>query len=236
MKNLIKRELIGFCKYWLLLISVIVLFCCISCDANDQVTIFRQDTVKVHDDKILTDNSYKGNLELSKAAISIIDGSIIYDGSYKKINYPMGDVPETMGVCTDVIIRAYRKLNIDLQELIIKDMLSHPEYYNEKADRYISHRRVPNMMDFFDRYADKKIKGMNNKYYSPGDLVTWKIGISNHIGIVVDSIGPSGNYMVVHNIGSGQNMDDCLLDWTVTGHWSYDGPNLLDKDKIKSKR
>ncbi len=228
MKKIIKRELIAFCKYWLLLIAVIVLFCCISCEAKTEH--------KVHDDKILVDTNIKGNPELSKAAKSIVDGSIIYDGSYYKINYPMGDVNEKIGVCTDVVIRAYRKLGIDLQELIIKDMLSNPEHYKEKANKNISHRRVPNMMNFFDKYADKKIKGMNNKYYSPGDLVTWRIGINNHIGIVVDKIGPSGNYMVVHNIGAGQNMDDCLFNWNVTGHWSYDGPNLFDKDKIEPKR
>jgi len=148
----------------------------------------------------------------------------------------MGDVPKTIGVCTDVVIRAYRELGIDLQELIFKDMMSHPEYYNEKANRYISHRRVPNMKSFFERHGEIRILGKQNKYYFPGEIVTWKVGINNHIGIVVDKIGPSGNYMVVHNIGSGQNMDDCLFDWTITGHYVYDGPNLLDKDRIKSKR
>ena len=93
MKEIIKRELIAFCKYWVLIIAIIILACCISCDANDQVAIFRQDILKVTDDKIHVDNSYNGNPELSDAAKSIIDGSIKYDGRYVNIDYPMGDVP-----------------------------------------------------------------------------------------------------------------------------------------------
>lgn len=228
MRKIIKREAIAFCKYFLPFVIVMSLITFNSCKAEKN---------EVTDDKRPSQTYPKdGNPALSDAAISIIDGDIIYDGSYKKINYPMGDVPENIGVCTDVVIRAYRKLGIDLQELIIVDMIANPEYYNEKANRMISHRRVPNMQSFFDRHADKKIKGMNNKYYSPGDLVTWRIGINNHIGIVVDSIGPSGNYMVVHNIGAGQNMDDCLFNWNVNGHWRYNGPDILNYDKIKPKK
>ena len=74
---------------------------------------------------------------------------IKYDGRYVNIDYPMGDVPEDLGVCTDVVIRAYRKLGIDLQQLIFTDMISNPHYYGDKPDKNISHRRVPNMKAFF---------------------------------------------------------------------------------------
>jgi len=238
-EKIVKKELIGFCRYWLLSLLVIVMFCCVSCDANDQVAIFRQDIVPVNDNKYV-DTSCDGNKKLSDAAKSIIDGSINYDGRYMNIDYPMGDVPADMGVCTDVVIRAYRKLGIDLQPLIFTDMISNPHYYGDKPDKNISHRRVPNMRKFFLKNGfSKSIYPTSNesKNFSPGDIVIWKIGINNHIGIVVDEIGPSGNYMIVHNIGSGQNMDDCLFDWTITGHFTYDAvSNILDKDKIVPKR
>jgi uncharacterized protein YijF (DUF1287 family) len=228
-KKIIKRELVAFCKYFLPTILVIALFMCYSCNAKTEEVR--------HNDNKLEYTGERGNPELSDAALSIVDGSIIYDGRYFRLDYPMGDVPKEIGVCTDVIIRAYRELGIDLQELIFTDMISNPEYYSDKPDRNISHRRVPNMYNFFEKHGESGIISQyQGKYYHPGDIVTWKIGISNHIGIVVDSIGPSGNYMVVHNIGSGQNMDDCLFDWPITGHWSYDGPNLLDKDKIKPRK
>ena len=162
-------------------------------------------------------SSEEGYKELSDAAISIIDPSIIYDGSYQSIDFPMGDVDPTRGVCTDVVIRSYRKLGIDLQELIFTDMIIYPEHYNQKASTNISHRRVRNMRIFF------KNRGTlgNKQDFKPGDLVTWDLGMNEHIGIVVDSIGRSGNYMVVHNIGAGQVIEDCLFDWKINGHYLY---------------
>mgnify|MGYP003133637797 CR=1 FL=1 len=165
----------------------------------------------------ITDKSEEGYKELSDAAISIIDPSIVYDGSYQNIKFPMGDVDPKRGVCTDVVIRSYRKLGIDLQELIFTDMIIYPEYYNQKASKNISHRRVRNMRIFF------KNRGTvgNKKDFKPGDLVTWDLGMNDHIGVVVDSIGRSGNYMVVHNIGAGQVIEDCLFDWKINGHYLY---------------
>ena len=197
---------------------------CCSCNANSE---------KSHNDKILThytDDMLVYDVDnknpVSKAALSIVDGSIIYDGSYRRIDYPMGDVPDSIGVCTDVIIRTYRELGVDLQELIFIDMTINPEYYSEKPDKNISHRRVPNMQSFFSRKAEVKSK-KNKQTFKPGDIVTWDFGPkTNHIGIVVDSIGPSGYYMVVHNIGSGQNMDDCLFNWPIKGHFYYSGRRL----------
>ena len=174
----------------------------------------------------IKNSSEEGYKELSDAAISIIDPSIVYDGSYQSIDFPMGDVDPKRGVCTDVVIRSYRKLGVDLQELIFTDMVIYPEYYNQKASTNISHRRVKNMRIFF------KNRGTvgNKKDFKPGDLVTWDLGMNEHIGIVVDSIGRSGNYMVVHNIGSGQVIEDCLFNWKINGHYLY-----TVKDYIESR-
>lgn len=59
---------------------------------------------------------------LSEAALSIIDDDIVYTPNYVAIKYPNGDVPAKTGVCTDVVIRAYRKLGIDLQKEVHEDL------------------------------------------------------------------------------------------------------------------
>ena len=81
-----------------------------------------------------------------------------YDPSYRKLDFPRGDVPINTGVCTDVIIRAYRLQNIDLQQLLNHDMKSnwsnYPKTWGLKStDKNIDHRRVPNLEVFFGRHG-----------------------------------------------------------------------------------
>ncbi len=167
--------------------------------------------------------------KLSDAAISITKDKVRYDGAYHKIPYPNGDVPKGIGVCTDVVIRAYRKLGIDLQKEVHEDMKANFSKYPKKwglknTDTNIDHRRVPNLQTFFTRKGTAL--GVTNKAadYKPGDIVTWMLaGNLPHIGIVVDkkSSKNSGGHKVVHNIGGGQNLEDCLFDYKVTGHYRY---------------
>ena len=168
------------------------------------------------------------NIKLSNAAVELTKNKVIYDGSYFSIPYPNGDVPKGKGVCTDVIIRAYRKLGIDLQKEVHEDMKVNFEIYPKiwglkTTDKNIDHRRVPNLMTFFKRKG--KVLPITKKPndYKPGDIVSWSLsGGLTHIGIVVDkkSIDNKRN-LIVHNIGSGQVIEDCLFDFKITGHYSY---------------
>ena len=165
--------------------------------------------------------------KLSDAALSIVDESIEYDSQYTKIPYPNGDVPKSKGVCTDVVIRAYRKLGIDLQKQVHEDMAAnfskYPNIWGLKTtDTNIDHRRVPNLQVFFTTKGEVKPISTKAEDYKPGDIVTWLLwGKLTHIGLVVDKKGIEGRYQVVHNIGYGQVCEDVLFNYTVTGHYRY---------------
>ena len=166
---------------------------------------------------------------LSDYALELTEQKVQYDPSYFSVDYPNGDVPENKGVCTDVIIRAYRKMGIDLQKLVHEDMKSNfHEYPNnwglKTTDRNIDHRRVPNLMTYFRRNnAELKITNDPNDY-KPGNVVAWDLGRGlTHIGIVVDKKSKDGKrYLIVHNIGSGQVIEDVLFDFKIIGHYKYE--------------
>lgn len=167
--------------------------------------------------------------KLSEAAILLTKQEVNYDPSYFTIKYPNGDVPINKGVCTDVIIRAYRKLGIDLQQRVHEDMKVHFEKYPKtwglkKTDTNIDHRRVPNLMVFFTRHGKVKPTTNNSDDYLPGDIVCWNLGGSiTHIGLVVNKKSTDGRrYLVVHNIGAGQVLADCLFDFKIIGHYTFE--------------
>ncbi|RYM33450.1 DUF1287 domain-containing protein [Brumimicrobium glaciale] len=166
--------------------------------------------------------------EISNAALELTKDKVIYDPSYYSISYPNGDVPSDKGVCTDVIIRAFRKLDIDLQKEVHEDMKNnfsaYPKDWGLKStDRNIDHRRVPNLMKYFERQGASLPISNNSKDYKPGDVVSWKLqnGMT-HIGIVVDRKSNDGKRpMIVHNIGAGQVVEDCLFSFKITGHYRF---------------
>lgn len=154
--------------------------------------------------------------------------AVTYDGAYTKIGYPMGDVPSDRGVCTDVIIRAYRAIEIDLQRLVHEDMRANFDSYPSlwglrKADSNIDHRRVPNLQRYLARKQARISTSSDVARYLPGDLVTWMLpGNRPHIGIVSDRQSPaSGRPFVIHNIGAGPVEDDILVAYPRTGHYRY---------------
>lgn len=166
--------------------------------------------------------------KLSVVAIELTKDKVTYDGRYFSIPYPNGDVPKNVGVCTDVIIRAYRKLGIDLQKEVHEDMKQNFQLYPKnwglkRTDRNIDHRRVPNLMTFFSRKGIEKTISNNPKDYVSGDIVAWRLANGlTHIGIVVDKKSSDGKRnMIVHNIGSGQVVQDCLFDFKIIGHYRY---------------
>lgn len=167
-------------------------------------------------------------LKLSQAALELTKQKVIYDPSYFKINYPNGDVPSGRGVCSDVVIRAYRKLGIDLQKEVHEDIKANFSIYPHnwgltKPDRNIDHSRVPNLMTFFKRHGKVLPLSLNPKDFNPGEIVCWNLGGGiTHIGVVVDKKSPDGlRYMIVHNIGGGQILADCLFSYKIIGHYLY---------------
>jgi uncharacterized protein YijF (DUF1287 family) len=168
--------------------------------------------------------------KLSNAAISIIDKEVIYTPNYVKLKYPNGDVPAKTGVCTDVIIRAYRKLNIDLQKEVHEDMVANfTKYPNLKkwglktTDKNIDHRRVPNLEVFFGSKGKTLSITQNANDYKTGEMVTWMINNKlPHIGIITHLKSKDGKRnLIVHNVGGGQVLEDCLFSYTIVGHFSY---------------
>jgi len=169
-----------------------------------------------------------GQETIAECAMELTQQSVRYDPSYFSIPYPNGDVPSDVGVCTDVVIRAYRKLGIDLQKEVHEDMKTnfsvYPKIWGLKStDKNIDHRRVPNLMTYFKRQGAEKSITQNPKDYLPGDIVCWNLGGAiTHIGIVVNQKSKDGErYMIVHNIGAGQVLEDCLFNYTIIGHYRY---------------
>lgn len=203
----------------LYIIPFMLLFC--SCNQ-------KREQYTIAENSAIVDKSFGD--KLSDAAISIIDPSIDYDPAYFSIKYPNGDIPENKGVCTDVIIRSYRKLNIDLQQEVHEDMLEKFSVYPNlekwgmsKTDTNIDHRRVPNLEVFFDRKGENLAISKNPNDYKTGEIVTWLINDKlPHIGIVTNRKSADGKRnLIVHNVGNGQVLQDCLFEYKIVGHYKY---------------
>ncbi len=166
---------------------------------------------------------------LVQAALERTEHSVIYDGSYHAMSYPGGDVPADIGVCSDVVIRSYRALDIDLQKLVHEDMrvsfARYPKIWGLKStDRNIDHRRVPNLWVFFTRHGQSIEPTRDPSDYLPGDLVSWNLtegGSLPHIGIISDQKSAEGIPLVVHNIGAGPKLEEMLFDYKITGHYRF---------------
>lgn len=160
------------------------------------------------------------------AAMSQIGRTTLYDPAYVTLAYPGGDVPMVRGVCTDVIIRAYRAIGIDLQVAVYQDMRrafsAYPSSGRSVPDPNIDHRRVKNLLVFFSRAGAAAPKSLDAADYLPGDVVMWDVGGLAHTGLVVTSTTPGSNrHMIVHNIGDGAQLEDILFEFPITGHFRY---------------
>jgi uncharacterized protein YijF (DUF1287 family) len=167
---------------------------------------------------------------LVAAAVAQTTQRVRYDGSYRRIPYPGGDVPADVGVCTDVVVRAYRVLGIDLQQRVHEDMRrsfsAYPRLWGlPRPDPNIDHRRVPNLQAFLRRQGAELRAGDDPGAYRAGDLVTWMLpGNLPHIGLVADRRSADGlRPLIVHNIGRGPEVEDALFRYPVTGHYRYSG-------------
>lgn len=149
-----------------------------------------------------------------------------YDPSYQAIRFPGGDVPLDRGVCTDVIVRAYRSVGIDLQLLVNQDMRqafrAYPRLWGlSRPDPNIDHRRVQNLAAFFTRHGEVLPMSTDARDYAPGDIVTWRLpGGQPHIGLVTDQ-DRDGRPLIAHNIGWGAKIEDILFAYQITGHYRF---------------
>ncbi len=172
---------------------------------------------------------------IAAAAIALTRGPfVVYDPAYKSIPYPGGDVAPDRGVCADVVVRALRNSRLrgdtagpDLQQLVHEDMVKnfsrYPKCWGLRApDANIDHRRVPNLMTFFEHHLQNLPANDNPDDYLPGDIVAWLLKDGRtHIGIVVDGLSENGWPLVVHNIGRGQEKANVLFCWKIIGHYRY---------------
>ncbi|SPY32442.1 protein YijF [Pasteurella canis] len=155
-----------------------------------------------------------------------INITVGYDPAYHKIDFPMGDVPIHTGVCTDVVIRAYRQQKVDLQKLVHQDMkkawANYPKIWGLKAtDTNIDHRRVPNLEIFFKRHA-RSLSLTDLSSFKAGDIVTWRLPRNlPHIGIVSDKKSKEGIPLIIHNIGQGTQEEDILFKYKIIAHYRY---------------
>jgi uncharacterized protein len=152
----------------------------------------------------------------------------IYDPAYVKLAYPMGDVADDRGVCTDTVIRAFRHASVDLQVDVHEDMAANFSAYPKmwgmsRPDRNIDHRRVPNLETLFQRRGGARKLSTNASDYRPGDIVSWRLTGSGlpHIGVVTRKF-QGGQPLVAHNIGAGTQMEPCLFSWTMKGWFRFE--------------
>lgn len=165
---------------------------------------------------------------LVKSAAAQIGVTVQYDPAYTTLKYPMGDVPRFKGVCTDVVIRAYRDaLGLDLQQLVHEDMAAnfgkYPKLWGLKgADKNIDHRRVPNLRRYFERRGAELAVSDKGSDYREGDIITQSVQGLAHIGIVSgDKALFKGNPLIIHNIGRGTQKEDVLFAFPITGHYRF---------------
>jgi len=151
-----------------------------------------------------------------------------YDPAYQVLKYPNGDVPNHLGVCTDVVIRAMRSgLEKDLQKLVHEDMAANFKVYPKnwglkRPDKNIDHRRVPNLQTWFKRqgYQLPLPDAGDSAKFLPGDIVTCTVPPNlPHVMIVSDRKTAAGVPLVIHNIGGGAMEEDCLFRFQLTGHY-----------------
>ena len=167
--------------------------------------------------------------KLLESAFKQIEITRNYDPNYVVIAYPNGDVPMETGVCSDVVIRAFRAAGVDLQKEVHEDMQGNFAVYPNKwslpkPDANIDHRRVPNLQTFFERKGKSLPITESSEDYKPGDIVSWDLNGKGmtHIGLVSNIFNENtGRYSIIHNIGAGVRLEDVIFDWKITGHYRY---------------
>ena len=192
---------------------------------QDSPGLFSQISAKPKLSEIQSDEIKK----LLESAIEQTNLTKNYDPAYVVIPYPNGDIPIEKGVCTDVVIRAFRNAGVDLQREVHEDMTANFSVYPNKwglksPDTNIDHRRVPNLQTFFTRKGKSLPITDKAEDYKPGDVVAWDLdgkGMT-HIGLVSNIYNESTKrYLIIHNIGGGTQAEDRIFEWKIIGHYRY---------------
>jgi uncharacterized protein YijF (DUF1287 family) len=174
----------------------------------------------------------RAEADLVEKAREQIGVTTSYDSAYQKIPYPGGDVAKDTGVCSDVVVRAFRGLNIDLQKELHEDMTRAFDQYPRKwglkhPDANIDHRRVPNLMTYFKRQGWSVALSAKPADFRAGDVTAWDLGGGvTHIGILSDRRSASGTPLIIHNIGRGVQEEDILFRYEIIGHYR---PKLISR-------
>jgi len=162
-------------------------------------------------------------VRIAEGAQQQVGVTLTYDPAYVSLRYPGGDVPVSRGVCADVVVRAFRGAGIDLQRAVHEDMLGafkrYPALWGlSHPDANIDHRRVPNLMKFFERHGKTASGG-----FLPGDVVAWRLpGGLLHIGVVSAEVASQTKHpLMIHNIGNGAQKEDVLFAYTIIGHYRW---------------
>lgn len=204
----------------------------IACQTNLESTAQVKETLFpiIADDKTkVVDVTSAEIKKLLESAVEQTNITKTYDPAYTVIPYPNGDVPLEKGVCTDVVIRAFRKAGVDLQKEVHEDMKPNFAVYPKKwglksPDTNIDHRRVPNLQTFFTRRGKSLPITNNADDYKPGDVVAWDLNGNGltHIGLVSNTYNEkTKRYLIIHNIGGGAKSEDVVFDWKIIGHYRY---------------
>ncbi len=147
-----------------------------------------------------------------------------YDASYRAIPYPGGDPGRERGSSVDVVVRAFRNVGIDLQELLHEDVLAAGAAYGiEKPNPSIDHRRIRNLLVFLRRHG-QALPVDRGADWRPGDLVFWAMDgrLPDHVGIVSDRPGADGHPLVIHHADGGVPAEEAVLfAWPVRGHFRW---------------
>ena len=207
------------------------LFLTVSCQANLQSIAQPKDAFfSASDEKSkLADIASAEIKRMLESAVEQTNVTVNYDPNYVVIAYPNGDVPMETGVCSDVVIRAFRKAGVDLQKEVHEDMAQNFAAYPQKwkltkPDANIDHRRVPNLQTFFTRKGKSLPITQIGADYKPGDVVAWDLdgkGMT-HIGLVSNLYNEkTKRYSIIHNIGGGTQSEDVIFNWKIIGHYRY---------------
>jgi uncharacterized protein len=220
--NLLKLELAA--------IFVIVLVAGSACETRYEVQTLNPGPAVPQNPKTkpLPDNASPLLKQMLEGAIAQAGVTTSYDPAYVALDYPGGDVPEKTGVCSDVVVRAFRKAGVDLQKEVHEDIKTARSAYPMKwganaPDKNIDHRRVLNLMKYFERKGKSLPISNAATDYQPGDVVAWELsnGI-DHIGIVTNMVSDSDDrFLIVHNIGAGTRIEDVVFAWTIKGHYRF---------------
>jgi len=223
-------QLYNLLRLQLALIFVIALVAGSACETRYEELTLNQGPAVPQSPKIkpLPDNATPQLKQMLEGAIAQAGVTTGYDPAYVALDYPNGDVPEKTGVCSDVVVRAFRKAGIDLQKEVHEDMKASRTEYPTKwganaPDKNIDHRRVLNLMKYFERRGKSLPISNAAADYQPGDVVAWELsnGI-DHIGIVTNMLSDSDDrLLIVHNIGAGTRIEDVVFAWTIKGHYRF---------------